>query len=75
MWNLLDKPGEAPGTFSLSPDQSVAPFDEVLKQAKKVGLPWLENELVLKPSPQLAALVRRSQELAASRVEGGEGDS
>jgi len=75
VWNLLDKPGDVPRQFSLSPEQSVALFDEALKQAQKVGLPWMEKELVLKPSPQLAALVRRSQELAASTAEGGEGDS
>lgn len=74
-WQLLDKPGQAPRAFSLTPDEAIAVFDEALKNATKVGLPWLEKELLLKPSLQLAELVRRSQELAASTIAAGEGES
>jgi CRISPR-associated protein Csb1 len=73
VWHLLDKPGEAPQQFALSPADAIALFRKALEQAKKAGLPWMETELVLKPSPQLAELVRRSQELAVSSAEGGEG--
>jgi CRISPR-associated protein Csb1 len=70
---LLDKPGEDPQPFTLSADKAVALFRDAVEQAKKAGLPWMETELVLTPSPQLAELVRRSQELAASSAEAGEG--
>ncbi len=75
VWQLLDKPGEAPQSFTISPDEAVALFRSAVEWAKKAGLPWMEEELVLKPSPQLAGLVRRSQELAVSAVESVEGDA
>jgi len=31
-------------------------------QAKKAGLPWMDEELVLTPSPDLVSLVRQSIE-------------
>lgn len=75
VWDLLDKPGSQPRQFSLEGDQATTLFREAVDQAKKAGLPWREQELVLKPSPQLAELVRRSQELAASTAgEGGEAE-
>ena len=74
VWELLDKPGEASQPYSLSPDQAVSLFRDAVALAKKAGLPWMEGELMLTPSPQLADLVRRSQELAASKAESGEGE-
>ena len=44
-----------------------------MDKAKKAGLSWMDKELVLTPSPQLVALVKKSQELAAKLlVEEGE---
>jgi CRISPR-associated protein Csb1 len=74
VWELLDKPGAATSHFTLSAEQAVSLFNQAVEEAKKVGLPWMEAELILKPSPQLAALVRRSQVLAAASAEGGEGE-
>ncbi len=74
VWHLLDKPGEAARPFILSSDQAVVLLRDAVEHAKKAGLPWMETELVLTPSPQLAELVRRSQELAASSAEAGEGE-
>lgn len=67
-WELLDEPGAEPERFTLRADEAVALYRKAVEAAKAAGLPWLEDELVLDPSPQLAELVRRSQELAASRV-------
>jgi CRISPR-associated protein Csb1 len=72
-WHLLDKPGEKPAEYTLSPDEAVALYGGAVKGAKKAGLPWAEKEIVLTPSPQLGELVRRSQELAASQVEAADG--
>ena len=45
-----------------------------MQEAQEAGLPWLEREMALKPSRQLAALVRQSQLLAAeTAADGGEG--
>jgi CRISPR-associated protein Csb1 len=65
-WELLDKPGDEPTRFSLSGAEAIALLNEAVTAAKKSGLPWSDKEIVLKPSPELGALVRKSQELAAS---------
>lgn len=64
-WELLDQPGEEPTQFALSGNQAVALYKEAVGAAREAGLPFMEAELVLKPSPQLVQLVRKSQELAA----------
>lgn len=68
-WELLDKPGEEPKQFSLSGDDAIGLLNDAVVAAKKAGLPWMEKELVLTPSPELVGLVRKSQELAASSGE------
>ncbi len=68
-WNLLDKPGESPSEFALSAETAVEMYKAAVAAAKKVKLPWLNEEIVLKPSPQLVELVRRSQALATSAKE------
>jgi CRISPR-associated protein Csb1 len=75
VWRLLDQPGDTTQPFLLPPEKAVTLLRDAVAQAKKAGLPWMETELVLTPSPQLAELVRRSQELAASSAEAGEGEA
>jgi CRISPR-associated protein Csb1 len=65
VWELLDKPGEAPKGFSLSAEEAIEIYKAAVSEAKRTGLPWMDEELILNPSPQLVALIRRSQELAA----------
>jgi CRISPR-associated protein Csb1 len=64
VWELLDRPGDQPAKFSLSSKEAIALYAAAIEAAKKVRLPWMEQELVLQASPQLVELVRRSQELA-----------
>jgi CRISPR-associated protein Csb1 len=71
-WELLDKPGQAPAKFALDGEQALTLVVQAVAAAKEVGLPWHAEELVLQPSPELVALVRKSQELSAST--GGEED-
>lgn len=74
VWELIDRPGEAPRQFELEPEQAISLYKEAVEEAKACGLPWLADELKLAPSAELVALVRRSQELAANLVEAdGEG--
>jgi CRISPR-associated protein Csb1 len=68
VWEVLDEPGATPGRFALRADDALKLFNEAVAGAKKAGLPWMESELVLRPSPQLAQLVRKSQELAATQA-------
>lgn len=65
VWELLDEPGAAPRQFTCDGALAVEMYCRGVRNAKKAGLPWLDEELVLQPSPELAALVRKSQELVA----------
>ena len=65
VWELLDRPGEAPARFDLSPDDALGLVNAAIEAARAAGLPW-EGEIVLTPAPELVELVRRSQELAAN---------
>lgn len=65
-WELLDRPGEEPERFALPAEQAVAIYGQAVERARAAGLPWLDRELVLRPSEPLAALVRKGQELAAA---------
>jgi CRISPR-associated protein Csb1 len=67
-------PGARPRQFTLKGGEAVAILGEAVSAAKGVGLPGMEQELVLKPSPQLAELVRKSQDLAASTAGESEDD-
>lgn len=74
IWELIDRPGQEPERFALEPDQAVDLYKSAVAAARQTGLPWLESVLELEPSPQLLALVRRSQELAVSTSDGSEED-
>ena len=65
VWKLLDRPGDEPRQFDFSSGQAREVYQQAVQQAKDAGLPWLEQEMVLKPSRQLLELVRQSQLLAA----------
>ena len=65
VWELLDRPGESPQEFELSPEDALKLLEAAIAEAKDVGLPW-EGEIELTPSPDLVELVRRSQELASA---------
>jgi CRISPR-associated protein Csb1 len=65
VWELLDRPGQAPARFALHPDDAIDLLNAAIEAAHAAGLPW-EGEIVLTPAPELVELVRRSQELAAN---------
>lgn len=55
---------------ALSVDDAHALFAAALDQARAAGVPWREDDLVLRPMPKLVQLVRKSQEvLRAGRPE------
>jgi CRISPR-associated protein Csb1 len=72
-WELLEKPGSSPQKFTIDREEALALFKEALALAIAAGLPWQKEEVVLQPSSELVALIRRSQQLAAQQVavEGG----
>ena len=65
VWELLARPGEEPRKFDFPGERARSVYQQAVDEARDAGLPWLEQELVLKPSRQLLALVRQSQVLAA----------
>ncbi len=73
-WDLLDQPGEKLKQFALNGKGATDLLQAAIEAAKKAGLPWMEKELTLKPSPELVALVTKSQKLAAAANDSEEGD-
>jgi len=72
-WELLDRPGEAPAKLMLGAEAAIGLLNEAVAAAEALGLKWRSEPLILKPSPQLVALVKKSQKLAvASGGEEGE---
>lgn len=65
-WELLDKPGEKPQKLVLTGKDAAKLFRDAVSEAKNAKLPWMDKELSLTPSPELVALVKKSQELAAA---------
>lgn len=72
-WEILGKPGSTPETIVLEADAAIALLEEAVSAAEGVGLKWRDEPIKLQPSPQLVALVRRSQELAVAQAEEEEG--
>lgn len=70
VWELLDRPGEDPKQFSLTGDAAVALLNGTVENARKLGLPWPEEPVVLKPAAELVKLVRLSQLEAAKETVG-----
>lgn len=68
-FELLDTPGK-PTPIALDSAGAIAIYNEAVQAAVKFGLPWETKAITLTPSPELLALVKKSQELAA--VEGDE---
>ena len=68
VWELLDRPGQSPKRFDITPDDAFALLNAAIAQARAIGLPW-EGEIELIPSSELVELLRRSQEVASASTE------
>ncbi len=71
VWELIDKPGSKPQSFTVSGDQSSELLKNAIQSAKSAGLGWMDEKLVLKPTKELADLVYQSQEAAAKEKSEG----
>ncbi|QDT36039.1 type I-G CRISPR-associated RAMP protein Csb1/Cas7g [Stratiformator vulcanicus] len=67
-WERLDRSGVE--AFHLPAEDAIKVFHDAVDAARNVGLPWMEQPLVLTPSDALVKLVAKSQQLAAQQ--GGE---
>lgn len=64
-WELLGSAGNLPEMFETTLESSREIFIQAVEKARKAGLPWLTDPVILTPSDDLLTLVRRSQALTA----------
>jgi len=64
-WELLETPGKAPTTFTLTAEDAIKLLEQAVAAAEKLGLVWQKEPVKLTPSPNLVALLKRSQDIAA----------
>ncbi len=71
-WELLGKPGEEAKSYSLDKESAINLYNDALATVQKAPLPLHLEEIILTPSDDLVALVKKSMELAAAET--GEGE-
>lgn len=64
-WELLEKPGQTPTEFKLTAEDAIKLLTDAVAAAEKQGLTWQKEAVKLTPSPNLVALLKRSQDIAA----------
>lgn len=64
-WELLDTPGKTPTEFTLTAEAAIKLLGEAVAATEKLGLVWQRDAVTLTPSPNLVALLKRSQDIAA----------
>jgi len=64
-WELLETPGKAPTEFTITASEAIKLLTEAVAAAEKLGLVWQKEAVKLTPSPNLVALLKRSQDIAA----------
>ncbi|PYJ99326.1 MAG: type I-U CRISPR-associated protein Cas7 [Verrucomicrobia bacterium] len=65
-WQLLDTPGKKDLTeFTLTSEEAIKLLEQAVAAAEKHGLVWQKEPVKLTPSPNLVALLKRSQDIAA----------
>lgn len=64
-WELLETPGKAPTEITLTAKDAIKLLEEAVSAAEKLGLVWQKEPVKLTPSPNLVALLKRSQDIAA----------
>lgn len=64
-WELLETPGKPPTQFTVTAVDAIKLLEEAVAAAEKRGLVWQKAPVKLTPSPNLVALLKRSQDIAA----------
>lgn len=64
-WELLEKPGHKPTEFTITGEAAINLLGEAVIAAEAQGLVWQKEPVTLTPSPNLIALLKRSQDIAA----------
>ncbi len=71
-WHLLGRPGDADKSFALPKEAAIQIYKDALAAVQKAQLPLELTEIVLTPTDDLVALVKKSMELAAAEGTGEE---
>ena len=64
-WQLLETPGKPPTEFTVTAKDAIQLLKDAVAEAEKLGLFWQKEPVKLTPSPNLVALLKRSQDIAA----------
>lgn len=64
-WELLETPGKPPTEFTITSKDAIKLLEEAVVVAEKLGLVWQKEPVKLTPSPNLVALLKRSQDISA----------
>jgi CRISPR-associated protein Csb1 len=64
-WELLEIPGKAPTEFTITAKDAMKLLEGAVAEAENLGLIWQKEPVKLTPSPNLVALLKRSQDIAA----------
>lgn len=64
-WELLEMPGKPPTQFIITVADAIKLLEGAVAAAEKLGLVWQKAPVKLTPSPNLVALLKRSQDIAA----------
>ncbi|MEA5446806.1 type I-U CRISPR-associated RAMP protein Csb1/Cas7u [Gammaproteobacteria bacterium AB-CW1] len=61
IWELLERPGDAPREFHLTGEHAAKLLEQAVDAAERANLPWPKDPITLTPSKELLNLVRKSQ--------------
>lgn len=64
-WELLETPGKTPPEFTITAKDAIKLLEDAVAAAEKHGLVWQQEPVKLTPSPNLVALLKRSQDISA----------
>lgn len=64
-WEIVGKPGSNPEPVELTADEAIELYNSAVKAARKAGLPYRTEPVLLRPGKALTELLQRSQEIAA----------
>jgi len=67
-WELLQTPGTPPAKLTLTSTDAIKLLKAAVEAAEKEGLEWFGETIKLVPAPNLIALLKRSQDIAAKVV-------
>jgi CRISPR-associated protein Csb1 len=68
-WELLSEPGKPAVKVIITSEDAIALLKEAVAAAENKGLKWQKEAVKLTPSPNLLALLKRSQDIAAKAPE------